>query len=201
MIAPLPLGVRSPKHEDQVFALVVQASDHRIGERLPAAVAVRTAPESTHGQDRVHRQHALNDPPLEASRRRDGPPRVIVNLPEDVLQRARNGQAVGHGETDAVIKAGIGIGVLPENHHPHAVERAEVEDAEQVPVHGTDPLRAVLLPHELSQTGEIGFVELRLQTPPPTLFDPDPHGIRSFTGRAAVRPRPRSVRAPPRRYT
>lgn len=136
MIAPFRWAYDPQSMKTRCSRSSFRRRDHRIGERLPAAVAVRTAPESTHGQDRVHRQHALNDPPLEASRRRDGPPRVIVNLPEDVLQRARNGQAVGHGETDAVIKAGMRMRVPAREYHPHAVERAEVEDAEQVPVHG-----------------------------------------------------------------
>ena len=78
------------------------------------------------------------------------------------------------------------VGILSQNDDPHAVERAEVEDAEEIAVDGTDALRAVLLAHERRQPREIGFVELFLQLRTPALFDFDLHGAVVFYAKVTV---------------
>jgi len=109
-----------------------------------------------------------------------------VYFAEDVLQRAGNRHAVGHRETDSVVEARVGVGILSQNDDPHAVERAEVEDAEEIAVDGTDAQRAVLLAHERRQPREIGFVELFLQLRTPALFDLDLHGAVVFYAKVTV---------------
>ena len=103
------------------------------------------------------------------------------------MQRAGNRHAVGHRETDSVVETRVGVGILSQNDDPHAVERAEVEDAEEIAVDGTDALRAVLLAHERRQPREIGFVELFLQLRTPALFDFDLlHGAVVFYAKVTV---------------
>ena len=114
------------------------------------------------GADRQHgveQQHPLLGPAVEVARRGDGRAGVVGDLLEDVLQRGREGNAVGDRETESVGLPGTVIGVLADDDHFQLFERAFVEGPENVAAAGKDAPRGVLLPHELREGGEIGFLE------------------------------------------
>ena len=81
----------------------------------------------------------------------------------------------GHRKTNAVVVAGVGIGILTEDHDANPVEGTEVEDAEEILVDRTNLSSTVLFADECRQFCEIGFVELLLQHVAPTFFDSHLH--------------------------
>jgi hypothetical protein len=82
------LGLRPPEDENDKVGLLVDDSDHFVGEPLPTFTAVGARLPRAHSQDRVEKEDALERPPFEV------PmvgcyPQVVLQLAEDVLERWR----------------------------------------------------------------------------------------------------------------
>lgn len=76
------------RDENDKVGLLVDDSDHFVGEPLPTFTAVGTRLPRAHSQDRVEKEDALERPPFEV------PmvgcyPQVVLQLAEDVLERWR----------------------------------------------------------------------------------------------------------------
>ena len=86
---------------------------------------------------------------------------VVSNLLEDVEQRGRHGHPFGHREAQSHGLSGLMVGVLPDDHHLHLVEGAEVEGVEDEVSRWVTGSALVLLAHLLGESGEVGLVEFR----------------------------------------
>ena len=84
---------------------------------------------------------------------------VVGHLLEDVLERGGKGHAVADREAEAVGLPGSVVGVLADHDHLEPVEGALVESPEYVAAAREDAVRGVLLPHEVGQRDEVGFLE------------------------------------------
>ena len=157
------LGVTAPEHVDDALPAHGDGADDGVGEGLPALSGVRGRFVGPHGEHRVEQQYALLGPAVEVARERHGYARVVGDLLENVLERRRKGYAVGHGETEAVGLSGSVVGVLPDDDHLQAVERAFVECAEDVAAARKNAVRGIFAAHEIDQSCEIGLLEFGSQ--------------------------------------
>ena len=155
------LGVAAPEHVDDALFALGDGAHHGVGEGLPAAAGVRCGFVGADREHGVEQQHSLFGPAVEVARRRYGRAGVVGDLLEDVLQRGREGNSVRDRETKPVGLSGTVIGVLADDDHFQAVERAFVEGAEDVAAARENAPRGVFLPYELRELREIGFFELR----------------------------------------
>ncbi len=88
---------------------------------------------------------------------------VALQFGEDVLERRGRPHARGNAEGKAVRLSGAVVGILPDDHHAHLVERCSLEGMKDVTAFGE---HAVLLPfrhQERLQISEIGTFELSRQ--------------------------------------
>ena len=118
----------------------------------------------------VEQQHALLGPAHEApalGRRRA---EVGLYLLEYVDERRRKGHAVVHREAQSLRLPRLMVGVLADDNGLHLVERTQVEGVEDEPPRRITRAPAVLVVNERRQGGEIRFVELGADVPPPALL-------------------------------
>ena len=56
----LLLSITPPQHKHEIFSLIAQLSNDRIGKNLPAHVSVRSCFMSSHGKHRIQRKYTLD---------------------------------------------------------------------------------------------------------------------------------------------
>ena len=122
--APQRTGVASPEDRDEWTAAGDEGVDGAVGDLLPALAPVARGGARAHGEDAVEEQHAALGPRREVAGRRRGHAEVALQLGVDVDQAAGEGAHVGgDGEAQADGVPGGRVGVLPDDEHPHVVER------------------------------------------------------------------------------
>ena len=156
----LLLCVAAPEHIDDSLLAFGDGAHHGVGEGLPSAAGMRGRFVFADRQHGVQQQHSLLGPPVEVTRGGDRRPGIVGDLLEDVLQRGREGDAVGHREAESVGLPGSVVGVLSDDDDLQPLERTLVEGAEYVAAPGIDAAGGILLAHEVRQCGEIGLLEL-----------------------------------------
>ena len=113
------------------------------------------------GEHRIQQQHPLFGPAVEVAAARDGRPRIVAHLLENILQRRRKSYAVPHRETEPVGLSLAVVGILSDDDDLELVEGAFVESAEDILPARENAARGVLLPDESGQGGKVGLLELR----------------------------------------
>ena len=93
----------------------------------------------------------------------DGGTEVGIDFLDDIHQRRRHLNAVGHREAESHSLTGLMVGVLPQDDHLHLVEGSMVEGSEDIAPFGVAGILTPLGHKELFQLGEIWCLELRLQ--------------------------------------
>lgn len=171
----LALGIAAPEHKHQMLALAVEAADDGVGKRFPPAALMRTGTVGLHRQGGVEQQHALLGPAAQTAALGSGPPEVVLDFLENILQRRGLRHAVGHRETEALGLPRLMVGVLPDDDHLDAAERAQVEGVEYLRAGRVTRAGTVSSAHKVGERGKIGLVELRLQLLPPAFFNIDFH--------------------------
>ena len=118
-LRPLP-----PQDRDQRSAALGERRERTSGHRLPAPAVVRAGRAGAHGEVAVQQQHPAVGPRGEVAMRCGRQPQVVVSLPVDVHEAARQRPHVPlDREREADRMPGGRIRVLPHHDDPHGVER------------------------------------------------------------------------------
>ena len=164
-------GEVTPKEEHESLAALGEPLDGAVGEGLPAVALVRAGTVGAHGQRGVQQQDALSRPFLEIAAAGHLEPHIIVQLLEDVLQRAGKRHPVLHRKTESVGLPHVVVGVLPDDHHLHLVKRRAVEGVEDARPRREHLILPLLFHKKSFQLGEIRGLELVPQDTFPGIFN------------------------------
>ena len=154
----LLLRVAAPQHEHDRLCLRVDLADDRVGEALPAAVAVRGRAAHLDGQHAVEQQHALARPMFEQAVAGPRDAEVDSPAPCRCWRGSAAGGRLGDREAQAVRLARTVVRVLAEDHDADLVERSQVERPEPVATLWENPLSLLLLSGE--EALQLGHVRL-----------------------------------------
>ena len=100
----LLLSITPPQHKHEIFSLIAQLSNDRIGKNLPAHVSVRSCFMSSHGKHRIQRKYTLPHPPIQIARSGNRLAQIIMYLLKHIKQRAGNSHPLGYRKTNTIIK-------------------------------------------------------------------------------------------------
>ena len=170
----LVLGLAPPEDEDEILALAVQCRDHGVGKGLPPLALMRSGAAVLDRQAGIQQQHALPRPAFQIAVSRVGDAEIRRQFLVDVLQRRRRGNAMRHRKAQPVRLSGAVIGVLPQDHHLHLVERCQLEGAEDLASRRVDAFAGGLFgPQEIAEPGHMRRGKLGAETGFPARLDPD----------------------------
>jgi hypothetical protein len=164
------LGIAAPEEEDGVGAVSVDDGDNGIGELLLSVVGVGVGLPLSHGEGGVEQQHPLVCPALQVARGGNRCTQVTLYLFIYILQRWWHFHAVVDREAKAVGLSFFMIGVLAQDDHAHAVERATVKGIKNQTGRWITPTGPILLAHIVGEQLKVGFVKLGLQHTSPAVF-------------------------------
>ena len=157
----LLLRVAAPQHEHDRLFLGIHLADDPVGEALPPALAVRRGLAHFDRQHAVEQEHALLRPMFEKAVALRPDAEVALQLLVDVDEARRRADPRLDREAQTMRLPLAVIGVLPEDHHAHLVERGEVKRPEPVGPLGENPLSPLALGgKEALEVAHIGFIEL-----------------------------------------
>lgn len=129
----LATSVAAPEHEDDIFPLLGNSPDDRVGEDFPTAIAMRCRAVGDHCQDGVQEKDALFGPMLEIARGiilLDS--KVAFDLLINILQRWRGTDVGWHGKAEAMRLAIAVIGILSEDDDFHLGKGRQPEGFENI---------------------------------------------------------------------
>ena len=92
---------------------------------------------------------------------------VLLYFLIDIDEGGGHGDAFRHREAKSHGLPRLVIGVLTDDDHFHLVERTKVEGIEDEPARRIARITAILLAHQMGETGEIVFLKLRPKLPLP----------------------------------
>lgn len=126
----LVLGKSAPKQEYDPIMMIGDRLDDGIREALPSLPLVRPGNPCPNREGGVQQQHTLLRPWLKVPGRWPGHRQVPLEFLEHVLQRWRWRHPIRYGKAKAVRLTRSVVGVLPQDHHPHLIERCMMERSE-----------------------------------------------------------------------
>ena len=129
----LALRMATPEQEHQSVTPLVQLLHHAVGKRLPSPARMGMRLSSLYRQHGVQQQHALLGPVLQkAVLRHDKAGNIVHQLLVDVLQRWWNANAGLDRKRQPVRLTWPVVGILPQDHHLHGLERRQRKRAEHL---------------------------------------------------------------------
>ena len=156
----LTAGVTAPKHINDVAAAGIERADGGISKCRPAQRLMTVGVVGAYGERSVEQKHALPGPAREIAIGGNRFAQVVVDLLEDIDERRRHLNAIGYRKTKPHRLSLLMVGILPDDDHPHLVERTKVEGVEDQLSRGIAHIVEIFLTHSQSELFEVGLNKL-----------------------------------------
>lgn len=132
------LRVAAPEQKYGGLVACGHGGDGRVGQRLPPAILVRSGGGGFDSQRVVEQQHALSGPRRQMAVARRGNAQIGLQFLIDIGQAGRHFHPRHDRKRQAMRLPCAVIGVLPQDHHAHRIERGEVECGQTGGARGVD---------------------------------------------------------------